>query len=894
MRLSRVRGLLLVVAVVVAAVGVGLWASQGSASAQAPLAHETDDVVEPVLVFLGEVPAETRDWVWAEFQRAQAFFEERFGGAPVDYTTFVAADREAATPTYLRLFRNPPGEYECGNSNRSDAVIFILATCSGPLIELFGPFHFVVIRAQLASPASLPPVGGGYRPRGPEWLRFGTGDYVQYAYQEAAGGRTVDWHRRHKAGLARRAMQALSSLAAAEAWDLPSKASTAASALSFVAVHRLLAHAGEPAILAYYRLLPSSGSWEEAFEGAFGIAIDAFYESFEEYRRETIDPPAQNSIIRDLQPGWNLIGWMGPDTSAADLFKAVPALQVIAAWDADAGRYAWVRRGRTAAPALAQVKRGQALFLWVGGTEPVQWARPASVEGMLLTLAPGQRLVGWAGLDGTPITEAVGRFRDALVAVSWWNAETQSYEHYKPGPEGSASAKPSLQHGDALWVELSEEARWWQSGTRRTDFAFLADLSPERESELRDEMEGVLAFFAERYGIEPVEVSVFVDPASGSFAGRDEIWLGVHAEGPSSGGALAHEYFHILQEDFIASAASARHLPRWLIEGVATYAEALFQREWYGETGDKLRAPWWRSSFQYPNAHRILAEPSRPALAYPLGALATDWLVRRAAAVRSNEPFTPLEPADLIARIEDDAYIDFFRLLPTSETWEEAFEKAFGIAINDFYEAFEEYRRARLPHLADAVHEPVLVFEGEIPPDTVVALRAEFEDVLTFFRDRFGVWPIDYTVFVAADAESGAAVYFRMFGEEPYKPLCGVWEDRVGLFAVLTCVESLARSRAHLHALAIQWWLAPVDSLPRASDGHGPYGPAWLQLPTVRYVVHTYNATRGSETLDQIRHEQILLASRAPVPRSDIATGAGMANVPYREAQPRRFLAVDW
>ena len=407
-------------------------------------------------------------------------------------------------------------------------------------------------------------------------------------------------------------------------------------------------------------------------------------------------------------------------------------------------------------------------------------------------------------------------------------------------------------------------------------------------------MEGVLAFFAERYGIEPIQISVFVDPARGSGAGADEIWLGPHAEGPSSAGTLAHEYFHLLQHDPRPPSASGRHLPRWLVEGTATYAEALFEQEWYSETGDKLRAPWWRSSFRYSSAHRILAEPPRPGLAYPLGALATDWLVRRAAAVRSNEPFTPLEPGDLIARMEDDAYIDFFRLLPTSETWEEAFKEAFGIASDDFYDAFEEYRSARLPHLADAVDEPVLVFEGEVPLGTAAALRAEFEDVMAFFRERFGVWPIDYTVFLAADAESGSAVYLRVFGEEPYKPLCGVWEDSVGLFAVLTCVESLSRSLAHFHTLAIQWGLAPVNSLPLASDGYDPYGPAWLRLPTLRYVVHAYDAKRGGETFDQIRQKQSLLASRVPGPLSDIATSAGMADVPYGEAQALSFLAADW
>ena len=45
-----------------------------------------------------------------------------------------------------------------------------------------------------------------------------------------------------------------------------------------------MTRAGERAIFEYYRLLPSSDSWKEAFQGAFGITIDDFYEEFAEYR----------------------------------------------------------------------------------------------------------------------------------------------------------------------------------------------------------------------------------------------------------------------------------------------------------------------------------------------------------------------------------------------------------------------------------------------------------------------------------------------------------------------------------------------------------------------------------------------------------------------------------
>ena len=55
-------------------------------------------------------------------------------------------------------------------------------------------------------------------------------------------------------------------------------------ALSFLAADWLAQRAGEPALFEYYRLLPASDSWQDAFEGAFGMAIDDFYAAFAEYR----------------------------------------------------------------------------------------------------------------------------------------------------------------------------------------------------------------------------------------------------------------------------------------------------------------------------------------------------------------------------------------------------------------------------------------------------------------------------------------------------------------------------------------------------------------------------------------------------------------------------------
>ena len=54
--------------------------------------------------------------------------------------------------------------------------------------------------------------------------------------------------------------------------------------------------------------------------------------------------------------------------------------------------------------------------------------------------------------------------------------------------------------------------------------------------------------------------------------------------------------------------------------------------------------------------------------------------------------------------------------------------------------------RARLPHLADEVDAPILVFEGDIPADTADQIRAQFEIVQTLFVERLGSGPANLTL----------------------------------------------------------------------------------------------------------------------------------------------------
>ena len=117
---------------------------------------------------------------------------------------------------------------------------------------------------------------------GPTGSRSLCAAYAEHAYLAAAGHEDLDVIRIRRADIAARADQTLRDLELyppgrvyPDIWDR---------GLTFVAGDWLVARAGELAILEYYRLLPTSDSWQEAFEGAFGMAIDDFYAAFAEYR----------------------------------------------------------------------------------------------------------------------------------------------------------------------------------------------------------------------------------------------------------------------------------------------------------------------------------------------------------------------------------------------------------------------------------------------------------------------------------------------------------------------------------------------------------------------------------------------------------------------------------
>ena len=618
------------------------------------------------------------------------------------------------------------------------------------------------------------------------------------------------------------------------------------------------------------------------------------------------DPDTVKTV---LLPGWNMVAWLGPEAPATDLWEAIPALRRASAWDAEHQRYQ--RRIRTSVTqhGLRTLEPGMGLWLDLGGDAPVEWTQTVAPGGVLVPLRPGRNLVGWAGADGVEIEEALARFGASLVSASQWDAGAQGFDSFRPDADGAANTLHELRRGGGLWVELTADALWWQSGAVGVDYLFPDSVPAGRQASIRDDMASVVTFFAERYAITPPEFTVAVDLDLDIFAGARarEVLIGPDALNHSLlSVTLAHEYFHILQWH-LGEYFGIDPSPRWMTEGSATYAGGLYRQQRWGTTAEALRLSRLRHSLTVTEQlddltlSRLFYGGAGPA--YSLAALAVEWLSGYAAA-DSAETFAPTAPGWSDGLPDRATYIAYYDRLSYANDWGEALEATFGLTPDGFYDSFAAYRDAlttfRFPHLGDDEERPLLVFVGEVAAETGGAVRAAFENVQAFFTDRLDAGPADYTVFAAAEPDSVAAAFARAFAVGPPGGLCSRGSGGV---AALVVIDVSCRSEAsygdryglaRYHYALARERLAPVSSLPQSEDGLDRRGPWWLRQAIRSYTERAFEATGDGVTLQEIRTAQVSLAGRVTPALARLEVSADVVAAGYQEARALAFLAGAW
>ena len=378
---------------------------------------------------------------------------------------------------------------------------------------------------------------------------------------------------------------------------------------------------------------------------------------------------SDDTVTTVLQPGLNLAGWTGSAASIDAIFDEVPELDLAYAWDAENQWFVWAVP--TDSGVLGDLRRltpGMGLFLWVGGEDQFRWTRPVSPQAANAPLHEGWNVAVWVGEGGVPAGEALQEVNPILIAAL----------------DADGHEPRSLRKGDAFWLKVSATREWWQPAIEPPAYEmprieFSGEFSSQEEESIRAEVEGVVAYFARRFGVWVSDLTIYFEQESQ--AGRGLSTCGTyHAKriqllGEGCFDVLAHEYAHAIQDKL------GRIDPLWLGEGVANR----WEYQYAAQTGTVTYAEHLENTV-IPVSQGIQA----PLLEYwnqgPFGIYTPEGYF-----------LAQLGTGFLVDAAGERSLYDFFALLGTRESWQEAFAEAFGLSIYTFSEQFEDYREEVAP-----------------------------------------------------------------------------------------------------------------------------------------------------------------------------------------------------
>ena len=282
-------------------------------------------------------------------------------------------------------------------------------------------------------------------------------------------------------------------------------------------------------------------------------------------------PDAGHAV--NLIPGWNLVGWLGPDTPVADaLGDTLAAVASVNTFDAATQTFStFTVGGPDFLNTLDLIPAGAGV--WLLATAAATWTQPglppsngelatAQITGRDVPLLPGFNLVAWTGDHNALIDAAVAGI-DGLDSLFLWDAPAEVFLSFGPTRPAFLNSATALPFGAGLWMLMTAAATWQQpaaliqpDGSARIDFPDLAarliippgalpdGVSPSdlqitdatTDSEFLDpgstELPPTLVLRLEPSGLQfdpPLTLALEVPPNSGGF-----LFSFVSADGPES------------------------------------------------------------------------------------------------------------------------------------------------------------------------------------------------------------------------------------------------------------------------------------------------------------------------------------------------------------------------
>ena len=361
-----------------------------------------------------------------------------------------------------------------------------------------------------------------------------------------------------------------------------------------------------------------------------------------------------DTVTTVLQPGWNLAGWTEDEAGVSAIFEAIPRLEAVYSWDTLRHRFSGAfREDFGQAHGLTTLTPGMGLFLYLGGTEAVEWTRPLNPRTGATTLRPGWNLVTWAGPDGIAADEALEVLGDVVV-------EAQGID---------SDALTTLRTGRAFWLRVSSLKEWWQLDTPPIAI-FGFSVPKHRRGPLNREVDSVVTYFGRQLGVGVSELRIRFGH---DYAACSEYVHGTVFLNSVCLDSLPYEYVHALQDELGRRNGRENNEPDWLAVGAAAY--------WSG------RYEAWRAFQSYETRLRHTVIPVARETALPLERFWNEGSVRTA----RTHALSHLAVDWLVNHAGEEALFNFYAQERPS-AWPSRFKAAFGLSVTEFYQAFETYR----------------------------------------------------------------------------------------------------------------------------------------------------------------------------------------------------------
>lgn len=273
----------------------------------------------PNWVFAGNMPDAERTALYTEMEAVRTWFSNNYGVEVTDFTILVGTTAEALAPVFRDVVGHellggyvPPG-YSGPTSQLPDpfvttaddgSPVFVLIYGSNPFDKLEDAIaheYFHVLQHQLLAPSDnhLSEVD-------PYWLVEGMAMYADHAYSQSRSDRRPFLGDRYTPYADLADAINLKEIITPRYLENVAIESTFRDgcaihpiytyAIAFAGAHFLVEKAGEDSVVEFWRLFSQRPNWQQAFEETFGMGIEDFYDSFQEWLPDQLPSYATLSV----------------------------------------------------------------------------------------------------------------------------------------------------------------------------------------------------------------------------------------------------------------------------------------------------------------------------------------------------------------------------------------------------------------------------------------------------------------------------------------------------------------------------------------------------------------------------------------------------------------------